>query len=267
MRTNITVSGGTITATSSGEGYPLVLLHSLLADRGSFERIASVLAERFRVITIDLPGFGGSSPMTGGLADFAERIAEAIRQVAGSDKPIILGNGFGGFIALQLAILHPDLPAQLILADSGAAFSDDGRQAFRNMANAAAQKGLQAIEETAMKRLFASDFQSANPDLIAERRAAFLRTDIDVFQAACKALAELDLRPELDRVQMQVLVLAGEQDLATPPAMSKELASLLPDATFELLPGCAHVPQLQAPTLFLNAIERVLAPMASLVLG
>ncbi|WP_158807974.1 alpha/beta fold hydrolase [Beijerinckia sp. L45] len=259
---DIPVKGGTITATQRGEGYPLVLLHSLLADRGSFDRIVDALSAQFRVITIDLPGFGGSSPMTGGLADFAERLADAIRQVAGAAKPMILGNGFGGFLALQLAILHPDLPARLILADCGAAFSEPGRQAFRNMANAAAQKGLQAIEETAMRRLFAADFQAANPDLMAERRAAFLRTDIGVFQAACQALAGLDLRPALGGVTMPVLVLAGEQDEATPPAMARELASLLPDATFTLLPGCAHVPQLQNPRLFLDAIEGALVSVA-----
>lgn len=257
MRMDITVEGGAITATDIGEGQPLVLLHSLLADRGSFDRIAGPLSERFRVITIDLPGFGGSSPMVGGLADFADRLVDAIRQICRSEKPIILGNGFGGFLALQIALRHMDLPARLILADCGAAFSDEGRQAFRTMAKVAAEKGLQALEETAMRRLFAPEFQAAHPDLMAERRTAFLRTDLDVFQAACQALAGLDLRPDLGRVQMPVLVLAGEQDQATPPAMARELASLLPDATFALLQGCAHVPQLQDPLLFLKAIEGV----------
>jgi 3-oxoadipate enol-lactonase len=236
------------------------LLHSLLADRGSFDRVAGALSRQFRVIIIDLPGFGESSPMDGGLADFAERLVDAIKQVSGEKKPILLGNGFGGFLALQIAILHPDLPSRLVLADSGAAFSEEGRQAFRNMANAAAQKGLRAIEETAMRRLFSSDFQKAHPDLMAERRAAFLRTDTGVLQAACQALAGLDLRPDLGRVNIPVLVLAGEQDQATPPEMSRELASLLPDATFTLLPGCAHVPQLQDPHLFLDAIQSFLAP-------
>ena len=72
-----------------------------------------------------------------------------------------------------------------------------------------------------------------HPDLMADRRAAFLRTDPEVFQAACAALAELDLRPELAKVKVPVLVLVGEHDEATPPPMSHELAALLPNAQLQ----------------------------------
>jgi 3-oxoadipate enol-lactonase len=87
-----------------------------------------------------------------------------------------------------------------------------------------------------------------------DRREAFLKTDPEVLQAACAQLAELDLRPELSKVKMPVLVLVGEHDEATPPPMSRELAALLPDARLKIIPGCAHVPQLQAPEVFLDAI-------------
>jgi 3-oxoadipate enol-lactonase len=89
---------------------------------------------------------------------------------------------------------------------------------------------------------------------MADRRAAFLRTNEDVFRAACGQLAELDLRPELAKVKVPALVVVGEQDEATPPPMSHELAALLPDARLKIIPGCAHVPQLQAPRIFLETI-------------
>ena len=87
-----------------------------------------------------------------------------------------------------------------------------------------------------------------------DRREAFLRTDPEVFRAACDALASLDLRDEVAKVKVPVLVLVGEQDEATPPAMSHELAAVLPDARLKIIPGCAHVPQLQAPEIFLEMI-------------
>ena len=59
---------------------------------------------------------------------------------AGGEK-IVLGNGYGGFVALQMAIRHAGIATRLILADCGAAFSEPGREAFRNMA-AASKKGL-----------------------------------------------------------------------------------------------------------------------------
>ncbi|WP_018262738.1 alpha/beta fold hydrolase [Methylobacterium sp. WSM2598] len=248
----VTLAGG-ISAEVLGDGTPLVLLHSLLSDRASFDRVREPLAARFRVVVPDLPGFGGSRPAAGGLAAVADRVAEAVRDLGGA-APILLGNGYGGFVALQLAIRHPGLAGRLVLADCGACFPEPGRQAFRTMAAVAAEKGLAALTDTAMRRLFAPAFQAANEALMAERRAAFLRTDPAVFRAACAALAGLDLRPDLAGVTVPALVLVGEEDEATPPAMARDLARGLPDARLAILPGCAHVPPLQDPALFLAAV-------------
>jgi 3-oxoadipate enol-lactonase len=244
-----------VTARVLGQGRPIVLLHSLLADRTSFGPLAALLARTHRVIMLDLPGFGGSHPVTGGLEAVADRCAEAIRALGLAQKPVVLGNGYGGFVALLTAIRHPQLAERLVLADCGAAFSEPGRQAFRNMSAAATAKGLAAISEVAMRRLFSPEFQAANPALVEQRRERFIAVHPETFHAACAALAALDLRPQVPGVKLPVLVLVGEHDEATPPPMSRELAQLLPDARFELLPGCAHVPQLQQPQQFLAAIE------------
>jgi 3-oxoadipate enol-lactonase len=248
------LANGTVNAVQSGKGPPLVLLHSLLSDRASFDAIAPKLSQSFRVIVPELPGFGKSAAVNGGLADVADRMADAVKDAAGGEKPIVLGNGYGGFVALQMAIRHPTLAIKYILADCGAAFSEPGREAFRNMAAASKAKGLAAITDVAMRRLFAPEFQDRHPDLMRDRREAFLKTDPEVFRAACGALAELDLRPDLGKVAVPVLVLVGEHDEATPPPMSHELAAGLPNAYLEIIPGCAHVPQLQSPDKFLDAI-------------
>jgi 3-oxoadipate enol-lactonase len=247
-------ANGTVNAALSGEGPPLFLLHSLLSDRASFDAVVPELSKSFRVIVPELPGFGRSHAVTGGLAAVADRMAEAVKDAAGGQDAIVLGNGYGGFVALQMAIRHPGIATTFVLADCGAAFSEAGREAFRNMAAASRAKGLSGITDVAMRRLFAAEFQAAHPDLMADRRAAFLRTDLDVFCAACDALANLDLRPELASVKTPVLVLVGEHDEATPPPMSHELAAGLPQAHLEIIPGCAHVPQLQSPKLFLEMI-------------
>jgi len=247
-------AGGTVNAAQAGEGPPLFLFHSLLSDRASFDAIAPELAKSFSVIVPELPGFGGSKAVSGGLAGVADRMAEAVKDAARGEGAIVLGNGYGGFVALQMAIRHPGIASRFILADCGAAFSEPGREAFRNMAAASRAKGLAAITDVAMRRLFAPEFQESHPDLMADRRAAFLKTDPEVFRAACEALAALDLRPELAGVKVPVLVVVGEHDEATPPPMSHELAALLPQAHLEIIPGCAHVPQLQSPRLFLDAI-------------
>src|SRR5262249_6739622 len=117
---------GAVNAAETGQGPPLVLLHSLLSDRASFDAVVAPLARAFRVIVPELPGFGRSRAVDGGLAAVADRTAELVAEVAGSAGAVVLGNGYGGFVALQMAIRHPTVATRLILADSGAAFSETG---------------------------------------------------------------------------------------------------------------------------------------------
>src|ERR1700742_641696 len=134
-------ANGTVDAADMGKGTPLVLLHSLLSDRASFDAIVPELSKAFRVIVPELPGFGRSRAVAGGLAAVADRMAEAVQEAAGGIAPIVLGNGYGGFVALQMAIRHPSIASRLILADCGAAFSESGREAFRTMAAVSKDKG------------------------------------------------------------------------------------------------------------------------------
>jgi 3-oxoadipate enol-lactonase len=259
----VKVGAACVSARLGGDGPPIVLLHSLLADASSFDAIAGPLAATHRVVILDLPGFGGSDAVEGGaLEAIADRIAAAIAQLKLGARPILLGNGYGGFVALLTAIRHPELAARLVLADCGAAFSEPGRAAFRGMSAAARAGGLAAIADVAMRRLFAPEFQAANPELTADRKQRFLAVDGETFHAACAALASLDLRPQLASMTLPALVLVGAMDEATPPPMSRELAAGLPNATLVELPGCAHVPQLQAPERFMSAIAGFIAKAA-----
>src|ERR1700736_1719939 len=155
-------ANGTVNAAQSGQGSGkapvLFLFHSLLSDRASFDAIVPKLSQSFRVIVPELPGFGGSAAVSGGLTDVADRMAEAVRDAAGGGGAIVLGNGYGGFVALQMAIRHSDIATRLILADCGAAFSEPGREAFRTLAAASKAKGLAAITDGALARAFAPQF-------------------------------------------------------------------------------------------------------------
>lgn len=258
-RVDVNLAGTRLTLEVAGSGRPLVLFHSLLADRTSFERVAPVLAATHQVYALNLPGFDGSDFVEGGLEAVADRVAQGLKALKLAQQPILLGNGYGGFVALLVAIRHPELAERLVLADCGSMFSEPGRAAFRGMSAATEKGGLAAIADVAMRRLFSPEYQALRPELIARRREAFLAIDPRTFRSACSALATLDLRAQLASVRIPVLVLVGEMDEATPPPMSRELAAGLPDAKLFVLPGCAHVPQLQAPEQFLGAIASFIA--------
>ena len=255
--TDVTVESGgkRLHARVGGSGTSIVLFHSLLADQSSWDRIVQSLAATHRVVVLNLPGFGTSDPVGSSLEAIADHIGAALDKFELPGKPILMGNGYGGFIALMTAIRKPGIASGLVLADCGACFSEPGRAAFRGMSAAARDKGLGAIADVAMRRLFAPEFQAQNPDLTADRKAKFLAVDAATFHGACDALSTLDIRDQLKAVTVPALVLVGAMDEATPPPMSRELAAGLPNATLVELPGLAHVPQLQAPEEFMQAIR------------
>jgi 3-oxoadipate enol-lactonase len=98
---------GQVAVTASGEGPPLVLLHSLLADASSFDRVVPALARDFRLLVPDLPGFGGSAPAPGGLEAVADRVAQGVREAAAA-----LHLGLFGVLAAALTDSEflPDRP-------------------------------------------------------------------------------------------------------------------------------------------------------------
>src|ERR1700737_847807 len=94
-------ANGTVNAAQSGRGPTLFLLHSLLSDRASFDAIAPRLSQSFRLIVPELPGFGGSRAVGGGLAGVADRMAEAVKDAAGGEDGSGPGHGDGGVVARQ----------------------------------------------------------------------------------------------------------------------------------------------------------------------
>jgi len=242
-------------ASMAGEGPSIVLFHSLLADRTSFDKIVAPLSRTHKVVILSLPGFGASGAVRGGLDAIADHIADSLPEFDLGPGAVFLGNGYGAFIAATLAARHPGIAAKLVLVGCGVAFSEAGRDAFRNMSRLARERGLEAVVDTAMQRLFSREFQANHPELMAERKDRFLAVDPDTFHNACSALASLDLRSGLPKIDVPVMVMVGEHDSATPPDMAREMANAIPDGRLRMLEGCAHVPQLQNPELFLSSIR------------
>jgi 3-oxoadipate enol-lactonase len=238
-----------------GKGRDLVLLHSLLSDRTAFDRIAPRLAAERRVWLVDLPGFGASAPAGPELDDFADRIAEQLARLGLSGDADLLGNGFGGFVAVALAIRHDGLFDRLVLVDTGAAIPPEGKGAFHAMAERVEAGGMDAILATALQRMFPEDFLARHPEIAEERTASLRAIRPDCFAAACRALARFDRRAALGTIRNPTLVVVGSRDTATPPSLSRELAAGIPGAALVELSHCGHSPHIQDPEGFWQAIK------------
>lgn len=241
-----------------GSGPDLVILHSLLADRSAFDRVVPALSDKRRLWLVNLPGYGASRPAGGSVEDYADRIAVLLRSLR-LETPDVLGNGFGGFIAVALAARHGALVRRLIAAPALAAFPEPAKQPLRGLAERVAKEGMSGALEVAIRRMFPERFIAANPQIIEERKQALMKADPACFRTACLALAALDLSPTLRHITSETLVMAGSEDATTPPALARELAAQIPRAQFRQLDGCGHCPQIENPALFLAAVEAFLA--------
>lgn len=240
----------------AGTGRAVVLLHSLLSDRGAFDRIAPRLAAERRVLLVDLPGFGRSAPAGPRLEDVADRIAENLPRLGCDPKTTdVLGNGFGGFVAVAMAVRHGSKFDRLVLVDTGAAIPTAGKPAFETMATLVETGGMAAVVAGALARMFPADFLTAHPEIAAQRRAALLAMNPQRFAAACRALAALDLRAAIKSIRNPTLVVVGLKDTATPPALSHELSAGIAGARLIELPHCGHSPHIQDPEGFWAAIR------------
>ncbi|MGZ3342774.1 MAG: alpha/beta fold hydrolase [Reyranella sp.] len=238
-----------------GTGRNLVLLHSLLSDRTAFDRIAPRLAAERRVWLVNLPGFGASAPAGPGLPQMADRIAEQLPKLGLSGEADLLGNGFGGFISVELAVRHGGLFDRLVLVDTGAAIPPQGQGAFHVMAQKVEDGGMEAVLATALQRMFPDDFLAEHPAIAEQRKASLRAAKPEHFAAACRALARFDRRADLGAIRNPTLVVVGLRDTATPPALSYELATGIPGAALVELPACGHSPHIQDPEGFWQAIK------------
>ena len=135
-----------------GEGRDLVLLHSLLSDRSSFEPLAARIVGERRLILVSLPGFGTSPPAGPALGDWADAVAATFDGLALPPETDVLGNGLGGFVAMKLAIRHGTRFARMVLVGSAIAFPEAGRATFRALAAKVERDGMGAVAEAAMRR-------------------------------------------------------------------------------------------------------------------
>ena len=253
----VTVGGAQVEYDQRGAGANLLLIHSLLTEMTVFDLILPKLSGR--ITRINLLGFGVSSPLVlntvGEHADHVERVMDTL------DLPrdtAVFGNGFGAFVALELAIRHGARFGKLIVADTLAAFPEPARAPFRAMAERVRAGGMAAVLDTAIGRMFPPAFAQAHPEIIAERKAALAAVDPQCFARACLALAALDLTVQAAEIHNPTLVLCGELDQTTPPSLARELASLIPGARYEEISGTGHCPMLEQPVALTEKMQRFL---------
>lgn len=231
-----------------GAGSPVLLLHGIGMTRTGWDSVAATLADRHRCIAWDMPGYGASPPSAEPLT-LRTAAAAAAGLVEAIDGPVhVVGLSMGGMVALELALLRPDLVRSLGLLDTSPAFGLDGTDpdAWRAARLAPLDTGARVEEfaEPVLRGVMAPD---ADPAAVAAAVASMCRVSIAGLRAAVSALPDHDVRDRLAAITAPTLVVVGELDEETPPSYAEALAAGIPGARLEVISGAGHLTPFEAP--------------------
>jgi 3-oxoadipate enol-lactonase/4-carboxymuconolactone decarboxylase len=237
-------------AEGSATAPPLLLGPSLGTSMALWDKVAPELSITHRVVRWDLPGHGGSPAGLIGPGATVDELAGLVLSLAdslGIDRFSYAGVSLGGAVGLHLAAHHPERVESLAVICSSAHFN--GSKPWQERAALVRAEGLAGLAENANSRWFTPGFTL--PELVEDHRTA----DPDAYAACCDALGAFDIRERLSRIAAPVLLVAGREDPATPPAHLREIADAVPGAALTEIPRASHLAPAEQPEAVLTALR------------
>lgn len=243
----------------SADRVPLLWIHGYPLSGLLWEFQITDLADIARQITPDLRGHGRTPPTPPpyGMATFADDCIRLLDHV-GLEGPVVIGGlSMGGYVAMEIGRRHPERVAGLILAATRAgADSAEARAARDQAAATAAERGVEPVVDAMLPKLLAPGAAAAQPDLAAFVREMMLETSVEGMVGALAAMRDRpDSTPDLAGFDVPALVLHGAEDQLIPVAEAELLAEGLPDAELMIIPGAGHLPNLEQPDVFNDAVR------------
>lgn len=243
--------------TGNGKDLALFLLHPLGAQRNFWREFVESWTDPASCVAIDLrsrtDGTAGPSPVS-----VDEHVAdlETLRRQLGIRHVVPVGCAVSSMIGAAYAATYPDSTRALVLANATVRSGLQARQMLNDRAETVRRDGIGAILPKAVERAF---FNLPRDARYERYYAAFAQQSAEDYAFACAASALYDVEEEMRRVASPTLVVAGEHDVLLPPALSEEVAAMIPHAQFEIMPGTAHFVPYQAAGAFAQRVATFLA--------
>ncbi len=241
--------------------------------RPGFDAFADIA----QVLYLDHRGNGRSvpsDPATWTLAQWGDDVHD-LCDALGIDRPIVLGQSFGGFVAQSYAIRHPSHPRALVLSSTApridlpssyALFEAKGGPEARAIAERYWTVGDPEIFEAYMRVCMPLYNTTAGAGMAEARQRAIMRLEVyRHFALPGRELLATDYRPQLSRIECPTLVMGGLEDPITPPHLARELAQAIgePRATLRLFPNAGHGAFRDDPVPAYEAIRRFVVEVSS----
>jgi pimeloyl-ACP methyl ester carboxylesterase len=244
----------------AGSGPGVVLLHAGIADRTMWAEHLEPLADAgYRVVAVDLPGFGEAPITPGEQAPWAD-VLRAMDELT-LERAALVGNSFGGAVALRAAVVAPDRVSSLALisAPSPAMEPSPDLEAVWEAEEAALERGdIEAAVEAVVNAWTLPDASRELRDRVAamQQRALALQAEAS---SATEAPDPVEQRPEaLAQLSVPTLVAAGELDKRDFRQGAEAMARTLPRARHAVIEGAGHLAPLETPEAFRELVLALL---------
>jgi len=238
---------------SGADDAPVIVLSgSIGSSRAMWDAITPALATAFRVIAVDHRGHG-DSPVPDGpyeMDDLADDVIE-LMDALGIERAHFAGLSMGGMVGMSLAARYPERVDHLVLACTSAYLPP--AQVWIDRAAAVRESGMAPLADATMQRWFTDAFRAAHDEIVDPVRQAFIDTPAEGYARCGLAISRMDQRDRLVSITAPTLVISGEVDPTTSPAVCEELRAALADARHVTLPT-AHLASVEDPVGFANAV-------------
>lgn len=226
----------------------LALIHSLALDGRIWDGLVEALAGDIEILVYDCRGHGQSEKRPGHYTAqlFAEDLA-AVMNHCGWTSAFVAGCSMGGCVALAFGAAYPQRASGLGLIDTSAWWGPTAPQDWRARADGAAKAGLSPMVPIQLGRWFSDKYRESHPGTMDTITRVFLASDMSCYQSSCAMLGETDLRDIARSLRMPVAVVVGQEDQATPLAMSESLHELIPHSILTIIPGGRHLTPIEFP--------------------
>lgn len=253
----VNVNGININYTVQGEGPWVVMSHSLACDSRMWENEVKALSKRYKVLTLDTRGHGGTDAPAGDytLDQLADDIKGAFDALGVKDAHWI-GLSMGGIIAQVAALKYPGIFKSMVLADTTSGYAPNAAATWAERVANVRAKGINAIVQGTLERWFTEPFRKAHPEVVDKVGGWIAQTPANGFCGCAAALPKINTTARLKEIKVPVLVICGEQDGGTPPAMAHAIHDNLPGSELVMIPEAAHLSNMEQPAAFLAAIEK-----------
>jgi len=230
----------------------LILANSLGTSAAMWDLQVPVLRQRFRVVSYEHRGHGGTSTPAGpyAIADLGEDLL-AVLDESGARRASLMGLSLGGMVAMWLAAHHPDRVDRLVLACTAPQIPP--KDMWTERAAQVRAEGTGSLLEMLLARWFSAGFLDRQPEMAAEVATMLDKTSPDGYAGCCEAIGPMDQWADLGGISAPTLVIAGANDPATPPEVAFRMQQAIPGAALTVLAGAAHLANIEQPARFTAA--------------